>query len=345
MKPISIIGAGAWGTALAVLLGTGGVPVLLWCRRAELADRLHCTRRNEAYLPGIRLPDSVEVTARLERAADASRHLVLAVPSQALRTIARRLASALHAEHRILVASKGLEAESGRRLSEVLQEAVPHLPPAHIAVLSGPNHAVEVARGVPSASVVASAAPETAREWQEILMQPSFRVYRCDDVIGVELGGALKNVIALAAGIADGLGYGDNSRAALATRGLAEMVRLGVALGARPPTYFGLAGVGDLMVTCNSRHSRNRRAGEAIGRGAEPASVKWLQGHAVEGIPTCAAAHCLALRHGVDMPIVHAIYRVLFEGAHPRQAVNDLMRRDPKEEWEANLWAHWSASI
>lgn len=333
-RGIGIVGAGGWGTALALLLGRENRQVTLWVREPAKADALSRSRVNETYLPGHALPESVEVTADLARVASRL-HLILAVPSQALRSVWTDLAPLLTPDHTVVNAAKGIEVSTTLRLSEVLLGVPSALKPGRFAVLSGPNHAEEVAAGLPTTSVVAASEPSTAAEWQDLLMTPMFRVYTSDDVIGVELGGALKNVIALAAGIADGLGYGDNTKAAIITRGLAEMSRLGVAMGARAITFSGLSGVGDLIATCQSAHSRNASAGRRIGQGAAVSDVLGSTPKVIEGVPTCRAALALAERFGVEMPITHAVGNVLFGGKKPKEAVGELMGRGPKSELEA----------
>lgn len=333
-EQVSVVGAGGWGTAIAKLLAEQGHRVTLWARSPERAERLRHTRENETYLPGHKLPSHVEVTHHLEEAAR-SRWLVLCVPSQHLRAIWKRLATHLDGECSLLNTAKGLEVETGLRLSQVLESGSPAGVPVSLAVLSGPNHAEEVAKGLPTTSVVASRRPEVAEAWQSLLMAPMFRVYTSDDLIGVELGGALKNVIALAAGMADGLGFGDNTKAALITRGLAEILRLGTALGAQPLTFSGLSGMGDLIATSTSPHSRNARAGRLIGQGHSIDEVLSSSPMAVEGVPTSKAALRLAAAHGVEMPITAAVVAVLSERLSPAEAVRELMGRGPKSELHA----------
>lgn len=330
---IAVVGAGGWGTALALLLAREGRRVTLWARDPAKACALAATRVNEWYLPGHRLPDEVEITADLVRVAR-SPYLILAVPSQVLRRVWQKLAPYVQDAHTVLNVAKGIEVATGLRLSQVLLQVPSALQPHRLAVLSGPNHAEEVAAGLPAASVVASDDDGTATLWQRLLMAPMFRVYTSDDLLGVELGGALKNVIALAAGIAEGLGYGDNTKAAIITRGLAEMSRLGVAMGARAITFGGLSGVGDLVATCNSRYSRNTTAGRRIGQGAAVDEVLRSTSQVIEGIPTCRAVMGLAARYGVEMPITRAVASVLFEGKRPKEAVAELMGRHPKSELE-----------
>lgn len=333
---VGIVGAGGWGTALAVILARRGLKVTLWARRPEQVARLRTERENKAYLPGVALPPEVDVTDELAAVARHPR-ILLAVPSQAVTGVWREIVPHATPRHTVINAAKGLEVGTGRRLTEALT-AVPSPVPKHrFAVLSGPNHAEEVGRGLPTTTVVASEDIKTAEAWQEILMGASFRVYTNEDLIGVELGGALKNVIALAAGISDGLGFGDNTKAALITRGLAEMARLGAAMGARILTFSGLSGMGDLIATCTSGHSRNTRAGRRIGQGERPEAIVGSTSMVIEGIPTCRAAIDLASRHGIDMPITRAVGDVLFHDKTPSVAVAELMGRGPKDELHAIL--------
>lgn len=336
MTRVAVVGAGGWGTALAVLMARNGHQVTLWARRPEAAERLLRTRENAAYLPGVTIPPNVDVTVDFTD-VEPCPFVVLAVPSQTLRGIWQALAPRLGEGHLIINAAKGIELSSGLRLYEVLQQERAGVREDAIAVLSGPNHAEEVGLDLPTTSVVASPWSQTAEAWQELLMGPTFRVYTTHDVIGVELGGALKNVIALAAGICDGLGYGDNTKAALLTRGLAEMARLGVALGAHPLTFSGLSGMGDLIATCTSSHSRNTRAGRAIGQGRTLEEITAQSGMVIEGVPTCQAALRLAQQHGVEMPITHAVRDVVIGGKSPQEAVLELMQRGPKDELDAIL--------
>ncbi|HET7559046.1 MAG TPA: NAD(P)H-dependent glycerol-3-phosphate dehydrogenase, partial [Limnochordia bacterium] len=311
-----------------------GQAVVLWCRREEQARALCAERTNAVYLPGVPFPDGVSATADLAEALRRCDDVLLAVPAQSLRALAEQIAPHLRPAHRFLSLAKGLEIATGLRMSQVLAAVLP-VAPERIAALSGPNHAEEVGRGLPTAGVVASAYPPAAEHFQALLMNPSFRLYTNPDLAGVELAGALKNVIALATGIADGLGFGDNSRAALITRGLAEIGRLGQRLGAQPLTFAGLAGMGDLIATCTSRHSRNARAGRLVGEGASIAEVTKATPMAIEGVPTTRAAIALARRAGVEMPICQAVYDVLFQGVEPRSRVDALMRREARTELDA----------
>jgi glycerol-3-phosphate dehydrogenase (NAD(P)+) len=329
---VAVLNAGGWGTALAVVLARGGHRVRLWARRPEQAVALASTRRNQTYLPGVPLGPEIRPTADLAEAVDGCAAVVMVPISAGLRELAHRLGPLLPDDALVVHGTKGLERESLLRLSEVIES---ELRPAHhgrVAVLSGPTHAEEVGRGIPTAAVVASPDQDSAAALQTILTGPTFRVYTNADVVGVELCGALKNVVALAAGVGDGLGGGDNARAALMTRSLAEIGRLVAAAGGKAETVAGLAGVGDLVATCTSRHSRNRRAGEQIGRGVPLEQVLSETPQVVEGVPATRAARALAERYGVSMPIVEQAHAVLFEGRDPRVAMAELMARDPTAE-------------
>jgi len=317
---VAVIGAGAWGTALSVVLGAKGVPVALLARSKEHAEALARTRENPR-LPGVFLPPYVRPTADPEAALLDAELAVVALPSRALKEALAGLPKA----PAYLSATKGLWFEEGglKRPSEVIAEVTGA---SRVAALSGPNHAEEVGRLLPAAAVVASEDAALSGRVQEVFSSPVFRVYTRSDLKGVELGGALKNVVALAAGMVDGLALGDNAKAALLTRGLAEIARFGEAQGARRETFYGLAGLGDLVATATSRHSRNRWAGERIVRGES------LEGRTVEGLPTAEAVHAWAMEAGVDLPIVRAVYRVAFERADPAHVLTELMNREPKEE-------------
>lgn len=333
MKAV-IIGAGSWGTALACMLAQKYPQdeITLWARRLTTVASLTATRRNGAYLPDVVLPASLAFTNDLavSREADV---VILTVPSHAVRQTAAALAAYLSDRTVVVSAAKGLEQGSLKRMTEVIGEELPQLR-GRIAVLSGPNHAEEVSREYPSATVVAAPVQAMAEYVQDLFMMPYFRVYTNPDVIGVELGGALKNIIALGAGIADGLGFGDNTKAALLTRGLAEITRLGVAMQANVLTFAGLSGIGDLVVTCTSSHSRNHRAGVAIGQGKTAVEVQAATSMVIESIRTTEAAYQLMRRHSVSMPIVTAAYQVLYEDKPPREAVLELMTRGRTHEVE-----------
>jgi glycerol-3-phosphate dehydrogenase (NAD(P)+) len=331
---VAVLNAGGWGTALAVVLARGGHNVRLWARRPEQAEALAQTHTNDAYLPGVTLDAAIRPTADLAEAMTGCAAVVVVPISAALRELAQQFAPLLPDDALVVHGTKGLERETLLRLSQVIES---ELRPGHrgrVAALSGPTHAEEVGRGIPAAAVVASTDAETAAGLQAILSGPTFRVYTNPDVIGVELCGALKNVVALATGIGDGLGGGDNARAALMARSLAEISRLVVAAGGTSETVSGLAGIGDLIATCTSRHSRNRRAGEQIGRGVPLAEVLSASRQVVEGVPATRAALALAQAHGVRMPIAEQAHAILFEGRDPWDALSELMARDPAaEQW------------
>lgn len=329
---VAVLGAGSWGTALAGLLAGKGVSTLLWGRNSSAIQALAAKRENTVYLPGVRLPESLRFTSDLDEAASLP-CLILAVPARAQREMARRAAS-LGKIREALCAAKGYEPETRKRMSQVLREELG--PSRGIAILAGPSHAEETARGLPTTVVVASDDETCARNFQELLLAPTFRVYTNSDVLGVETAASLKNVIAIAAGICDGLGFGDNTKGALLTRGLAEIARLGRALGANPETFYGLAGIGDLVATCTSRHSRNRRVGELIARGFTVERAMAETGQACEGVETTRSALGIAEAHGVELPITREVSLVLFEGKNPRNAIVDLMTRDAKAEGREN---------
>lgn len=333
MQKVAVLGAGSWGTALAVLLSRKVRTVEIWARRKDLAEAVN-SGENARYLPGVALPGNVRAKVRMEEVLAGAEAVIFAVPSHAFREVLREALGSLPEEVLLVNVAKGLEENTLFRMSEVFLEEAGSARSSSYVVLSGPSHAEEVGRGMPTAVVCAGASPEAARLAQELLRAETFRVYTSPDVKGVELGGALKNIIALGTGIAEGLGFGDNTRAALMTRGLAEITRLGVAAGADPRTFAGLAGVGDLIVTCTSAHSRNRRAGMAIGRGMSLPEALAEVRMVVEGVRTTRAARRLAQNLGVDMPITEQIYGVLFAGLSPRAAVVNLMTRDPRGEPE-----------
>ena len=337
MASIGVIGAGSWGTALAVLLCGNGHEVTLWSIIEDEVHTLQTKRENPDKLPGVKLPEKIEVTADLEKAVSGKQVLVLAVPSPYVRSTAHTMKPYV-AEGQIIVnVAKGIEEDSLKTLSQVIEEEIPQ---ALLAVMSGPSHAEEVGRGIPTTIVVGAHDRKTAEYLQGIFMNEVFRVYTSPDVLGIELGAALKNVVALAAGIADGLGYGDNTKAALITRGIAEIARLGTAMGGKVETFSGLSGIGDLIVTCASMHSRNRRAGILIGKGYSYEEAMKEVKMVVEGVYSAKAAVRLAEKCGVQLPIIEQVNAVLFEGKRADEAVKDLMLRDKKIEnsdipWEA----------
>jgi len=334
---IAVLGAGSWGMALANLFCETGKRVRLWEYLPDRAKRLAEERRDDAFLPGIALSPEIQITAELEQAIEGAELLALVLPSHAMREVCAALNSIRVARKTLVSMSKGLENQTLMRMSEVILDALDEELDNHVAVLSGPSHAEEVSVGVPTTVVAASSDTEVARYVQHSVMAPKFRVYTNPDVIGVEMGGALKNIIAIAAGVSDGLGFGDNTKAALLTRGLAEITRLGAAMGANPLTFAGLSGMGDLIVTCTSRHSRNRNLGERIGKGATLDEAMAQTVMVAEGVRTTLAAHEMAQRAGVEMPITEKIRAVLFEGDDPRAAVSALMERSAKSEIEADF--------
>lgn len=326
---ITVLGAGAWGTTLATILARdGGRDVVLWARDPAQARDIAARRENRKYLAGIRVPDRVEVTGDLDRAI-ASPDLIVAAPSHGVGALRDRVARLLQPTQRLLSATKGL-AQDGRRMSQLWAEA---LPPGRVAVLSGPNISREIAAGLPAPTVVASADPATARHFQELVGTPMFRVYTNADVVGVELCGALKNIVALGAGAIDGMGYGENAKAGFVTRGLAEIARYGFSEGANPLTVAGLAGFGDLIATCTSKFSRNRTVGELLAKGVALAEIPdRIGGQVAEGIATAEATYHAAIKRGVVMPITEQTHLVLSEGKPIRQAMRDLMAREQGEE-------------
>ncbi len=332
----AVIGSGGWGTALALVLVENGHQTALWCRREDKCRELEQSRENP-QLKGVPLPLELELTTRLEVVGECG-VVVLATPSFAVRDTARRLAPLLAPGTVLVSVSKGIEKGSSLLMSQVIQQEVGDKCP--VVVLSGPSHAEEVGRGVPTAVVVASASRKAAELTQDLFMNSHFRIYTSPDIIGVEIGAAMKNVIALCAGCCDGMGYGDNTKAMLMTRGLTEIARLGVAMGARKETFAGLAGVGDLIVTCTSVHSRNCRAGTLIGRGVPvEQAVSGMDGAVVEGYYAAASAYELADRAGVEMPITTGAYEVLYHGKDPRTVLACLMAREKRGELEEeHLW-------
>lgn len=330
MSKINVIGSGGWGTAVAIMLANNGHDIMLWSYMEDESKDLKKYKENKPFLPGINIPDSVEFTSDIEKCGCADM-IITAVPSHAMRQTAKKLSPYVQEGQLILNISKGLEENTLATMSQVLREEIPQ---GEIAIMSGPSHAEEVSRGIPTTNVVAASSEDIANKIQDMIMNPLFRIYTNLDMLGVELGGSLKNVIALCAGVLDGLNMGDNTKAALITRGIVEISRLGVAMGANPETFNGLSGIGDLIVTCTSMHSRNRRAGILIGQGKSceeaTAEVKMV----VEGVKTCHAAKQLADKVGVEMPIVNEAYKVLFEGMPVKDAIPNLMSRDKKHETE-----------
>lgn len=333
-KDIAILGAGSWGTALAIVLADNEHNVRLWGHNAQHIEEINRTRMNQKYLPNIPLPDRIVGYSDLSKALEGLDTIILAVPTKAIREVLGNVKGIVKNPITIVHVSKGIEPNTLLRISEIIEEVFPESLRKDIVVLSGPSHAEEVSLRHPTTVSVSSKNMEAAERIQDLFMNQHFRVYTNDDLIGVEIGGALKNIIALAAGISDGLGYGDNAKAALMTRGLAEIARLGTKMGANPLTFSGLAGIGDLIVTCTSVHSRNWRAGNLLGKGHSLEEVLDNMGMVVEGIRTTKAAYQLSKKYEVKMPITEALHRVLFEGVHPKDAVDSLMNRSKTNEME-----------
>ena len=331
MNKVCVLGAGSWGTALALVVAKKGYNVSMWTLNEEQCNKINKDKENIDYLPGVVIPDNIVVTTNIEEAVKDGTIIVLAVPSQAIRSVCRQIKPFVKDKQILVDVAKGLEKGTGLRLSDVCNQELPN---NKYVVLSGPSHAEEVSRDIPTTVVVSSEDIHIAEIVQDIFMSPKFRVYTNPDVVGVELGGALKNIIAFGAGICDGLGYGDNAKAALMTRGIKEIGRLGVAMGAKASTFSGLSGIGDLIVTCTSMHSRNRRAGILIGQGKTLeetlAEVKMV----VEGITATDVAYNVAKELNVEMPITNAIYSVLYDNANPDEVVTELMMRDKTHEVE-----------
>ncbi len=335
MANIGILGAGSWGTALAILLENNGHQVQVWSALEEEVEMLRQDHEHAAKLPGVEIPEAVTFTEDLEGSVRGKDVVALAVPSPFTRDTAHKIKGFVEKGQKIVNVAKGVEEKTLMTLGEIIEEEIPQ---ADVAVLSGPSHAEEVGRRIPTTCVVSARTRKTAEYLQAVFMSPVFRVYTTPDMLGVELGAALKNVIALAAGTADGLGYGDNTKAALITRGVAEICRLGVRMGAKMETFYGLSGMGDLIVTCASQHSRNRRAGFLIGQGKTMEEAMEEVRMVVEGVYSAKAAKGLAERYDVEMPIVTEVCKVLFEEKPAADAVNDLMLRDKKVESPALPW-------
>ena len=327
---IAVIGDGGWGTTLAILLSKKGFDVSLWSAFPEYASVVKTTRENVKFLPGVKIPAEIEVTGSLTEALKGRCLVVLATPSQFMRGVLNKLKIQDISDKRFVSVTKGIENGTLKRMSEVITEC---LGKQKLAVLSGPTIAHEVANLSPTSAVIASDDKELARDAQEAFMTDRFRVYTSDDMLGVEIGGSIKNIIAIAAGALDGLGFGTNAKAALLTRGLVEIVRLGVAMGAKRETFYGLSGLGDLTTTCVSQYSRNRWLGEEIGKGKKFSDVLKETDMVVEGVATAKAAYDLAKKYNVEMPITTEIFKVLYENKDPKIAVHDLMTRSAKSEF------------
>lgn len=327
----AVVGSGGWGTALAIALQRNGHEVVLWSHSGQKAEQVNVTRENP-MLPGIRLPDGLTVTGE-DRCVEGCSLVVIASPSVHIRSVCRRVAPYLDDNAVMVSVTKGIEPDTFLRMSQIVEDETHR----SVVALTGPSHAEEVARQVPTGCLVACADKELAERVQDAFMSETFRIYTSPDVIGAELGGALKNVIALCAGTIDGLGYGDNTLAMLMTRGLTEIARLGISLGAKRDTFAGLAGIGDLIVTCTSQHSRNRRAGVLLGQGISPQQVLTSVGGAVEGYYAAGSVYALAKKIGVEMPIVEAAYQVLYQGISASQAVTQLLHRQKRPEQDS-VW-------
>ena len=335
MKKIGVLGAGSWGTALTFELSNRGHHVTVWSIAQDEVDMLNSEHEQKVKLPGVKLPAEVQATTDLQRVIEGKDLLVLAVPSPFTRSTARSMKPFVSENQLIVSVAKGIEADSLLTLTQIIEEEIPQ---CRTAVLCGPTHAEEVGKGMPTAIVAGSRSREDAVYVQDIFMSEVFRVYTSPDVLGMQVGAALKNVVALAAGIADGLGYGDNTKAALITRGITEIARLGIAMGGKVETFTGLTGIGDLIVTCASMHSRNRRAGILIGQGETPEEAMKEVQQVVEGVFSAKAAHQLSVKYGIETPIIDQICMVLNEGKSPADAVRDLMLRDKKIESNALDW-------
>ena len=335
MAKVGIMGAGSWGTAISWLLTNNGHEVTVWSIDAKEVEMLDREREHKSKLPGVKLQDSIRFTNEIREGIEGKDFVVLAVPSPFTRSTAQRMCPYVKEGQILVNVAKGIEEKTLMTLSEQIDEEVPQ---ADVAVLSGPSHAEEVGKGLPTTCVVGAKTRETAEYLQKAFMSEVFRVYTSPDIKGIELGGSLKNVIALAAGIADGLGYGDNTKAALITRGIAEIARLGVKMGGKIETFTGLTGIGDLIVTCASVHSRNRKAGYLIGQGRTMQEAMDEVKMVVEGVYSAKAAKQLAGQYQISMPIVEQVNQVLFEGKSPAEAVKELMLRDRKEEHSALPW-------
>ncbi|MCR3759293.1 NAD(P)H-dependent glycerol-3-phosphate dehydrogenase [Clostridium felsineum] len=330
MSDVTFIGGGSFGTALAIMLAKKGYDIVIWDRNKDILDDINTLRSNTRYLPNSIIPCNVKASGDIEKATKESKYIVLAVPSFAIRDVCKKIKGSLKEDQIIVTIAKGMEEESKKRLSEVIKEELYKNP---VVVLSGPSHAEEVANDIPTTVVVTSTDMKYAEQVQDVFMTNSFRVYTNSDIVGVEIGGAVKNIIALASGICDGIGYGDNTKAALMTRGMSEIMRIGIKLGGKPETFFGLTGMGDLIVTCTSMHSRNRKAGILIGRGMSCDEACKKIGMVVEGVKACHTFYELKNSLGVSMPITNSLYKVLFENAISKKEVSELMRRDKKYEY------------
>lgn len=327
-----VLGAGGWGTTLAILLHNNGHKVTLWEYKPDYAEELKSKRENRIYLPGVPIPEEIQITSDIHEALSKKHFIVLAIPTQYLRSVLNRIDFNAIKNSIIVNVAKGIEVSTLKRVSEIIKDVFPDISETQIATLSGPSHAEEVARKIPTAVVVGSCSIETAKFVQNEFMNPYFRVYASSDIVGVELGGSLKNVIAIGAGICDGAGFGDNTKAAIMTRGIAEISRLGIVLGAKSETFSGLSGIGDVIVTCMSKYSRNRYVGEQIGRGKTLKQILSEMEMVAEGVPTAKSVYILSQKVNVEVPICTEVYKILYEGKDSILATTDLMTRQPKEE-------------
>lgn len=331
---ISVLGAGGWGTTLAILLHHKENDVTLWEFKSQYAKEMNSTRENKNFLPGIKIPKSINITHSLEESVIEKEMIVIAIPSQFIRSVLHDIRKLEHQNSIFVSVAKGIEKDTLHTVSQIIRHELKDILPAQIGVISGPSHAEEVSRKVPTAVVAASKDMVTAQKIQNTFLTPYFRIYTTTDILGVEYGGALKNVIAIAAGLIDGAKIGDNTKAAIITRGITEIARLGFALGARAETFSGLSGMGDLIVTCMSKHSRNRFVGEQVGRGEKLKDVLKNMQMVAEGVETCRSVHQLSRKHKLEMPIASAVYNILFEEQAPVETIKYLMAHDMKAEEE-----------
>lgn len=334
MSKVAVLGAGSWGTALSIVLADNNHQVRLWSHKKEQADLINETHLNNKYL-NVELPHEIKAYSNIKEAIKGVDAILIVVPSSAIREVSQKINSFIKDDVLMIHATKGIEPETSKRVSQIMSEELTSIQAKDIVVLSGPSHAEEVGLRLPTTVTVASNNIEKAEKAQHLFFNENFRVYTSDDVVGVELGGALKNIIALGAGISDGLNFGDNAKAALITRGLAEITRLGVSLGANPLSFLGLSGVGDLIVTSTSKHSRNWRAGNLIGKGHSLETVLDEMGMVVEGVRTTKAAYLFSIQKNVEMPITHALYEILYNNAEPKEIVGQLMTRSKKDELDS----------
>lgn len=331
---IAVLGAGGWGTTLAILLQQNSHKITLWEYDGNYAKEIALSRDNKIYLPGITIPKEISITDSVEEACSNKQMIVIAVPTQFIRSVLINMKSFDFKNTTFVSVAKGIEKDTLKTVSHIIRDEIKNISPDQIGVLSGPSHAEEVARNIPTAVVAASHDTFIAKQIQSTFMTSYFRIYSTTDILGVEYGGALKNVIAIGAGIIDGAKFGDNTKAAIMTRGIAEIARLGIALGANPETFSGLSGMGDLIVTCMSKHSRNRFVGEQIGMGKKLSDIVKNMQMIAEGVETCRSVHQLSLKHQIETPIASAVYKILFEEQDPTKVTYELMTRDMKAEGE-----------